>query len=189
MLKSSSRSVHAASVHLRCFSLLGPSPTYCMEIPLEKFVKKQLLSLHFSCHLGSAPVICVLTQMVFHEGRLFSGFFSRVSSWVETLLWFSNTVFTAAGGCGLLSCKQKGQTSPQPAGQTHTPAERAAPCGVCTLVVVAKGAVLCFPATGLSFTQRPAREGLGDFLSKGPFSWVYWLHLHSFWCKDALLMS
>lgn len=54
---------------------------------------------------------------------------------METPLWFSNTVFTAAGedrGCWPLSCKQKGQaTVPRPPGQTQAPAARAAPCSVC----------------------------------------------------------
>ena len=46
---------------------LGPGPTSYMETPLGKFAEEQLLSLlRFSCHLGSNPGVCALTQMVFH---------------------------------------------------------------------------------------------------------------------------
>ena len=47
---------------------------------------------------------------------------SRASSWVETSVWFSSNVFTAAGGQRplSLSCKQKGQTTARSRRDTHT---------------------------------------------------------------------
>lgn len=70
-------------------------------------------------------------------------------------------------GCCPLSCKQKRpKHSSQPAEQTHTPAGRAAPGGLCT--AVAQG-VVGFPITALSFMQRPAQECISAWLSKAPF--------------------
>lgn len=79
---------------------------------------------------------------------------------METSLWFSNPVFTAAGGQRLLSsCKQKGQTAGPSRQDKHTlllggqPRAAGAQRPAGARAAVAQGAAVCLPGTALSFMK------------------------------------
>lgn len=100
---------------------------------------------------------------------------------METSVWFSNNVFTAAGGHRLLSSLVNTKAKPQlPADRTNTlscwegsPKPRVHGGGGVGGggVVAAQGAVVCFPGTALSVTHAKASPPVHQWLAfKSPFS-------------------
>lgn len=156
------------------------------QLNIWKSHSESLLKNNYShYHLGSDPVVCTLTQMVFYEGRFVcSGvffFFSQGEffSGNFTLVFqhcFHSSWRAEAAVLSLVNKKAKPQS---PATRTNTPSCCEGSPVLCThgRAVVAEEAVVCFLITALSFMQKSVHKCISGFLSKEPFSWIYWLCL------------
>lgn len=166
------------------------------QLNIWKSHSESLLKNNYShYHLGSDPVVCTLTQMVFYEGRFVcSGvFFFFFPGWV--LQWKLHSGFPTlfsqqleGRGCCPLSCKQKGQAAVPGHQDKHTLLLRGQPRAVYARQGGGGGGSCCLLSYYCAVIHAKVSPQMHQWL---PFKRAIFLNLLtvliSFLCKDALL--